>query len=101
MQKWNTPVFIFDNISWLHDQTPAHNPGVEFNGFSRIWYRNTDVEESISEYGVDIGLMTTPSTMDNVSCKPVAEEALLLVTPAEVEDSSWVNTVITETKKWL
>ena len=50
---------------------------------------NADVEVSISEYGVDIGFMTTLSTMDNVSCQPVARETLLLVTPAAVEDPSW------------
>jgi len=50
---------------------------------------NSDVEESISKCGVDIGFMTSPSTLDEVSFKPVAEEELLLVTPEGLSEPSW------------
>ena len=50
---------------------------------------NSDVEESISENGVDIGFMTSPSTLVKVSFKPVAEEELLLVTPKGLSEPSW------------
>lgn len=50
---------------------------------------NADVEVAIARHRVDIGFMTAPSTMDNVSCKPVAEEPLLLLTPVAVEEPSW------------
>lgn len=50
---------------------------------------NTDVENAISNYGVDIGFMTRVSTLEEVSCQPVAKESLLLVTPADVVEPSW------------
>lgn len=50
---------------------------------------NSGVEHAIAESAVDIGFMTTKSTLADVSCTPVAEEALLLVTPATVEDAEW------------
>ncbi len=50
---------------------------------------NSDVEESISENGVDIGFMTRPSILDEVSFKPVAEEELLLVTPEGLSEPCW------------
>ncbi len=50
---------------------------------------NSDVEESLSENGVDIGFMTSPSTLVKVSFKPVAEEELLLVTPKGLSEPSW------------
>jgi len=50
---------------------------------------NSDVEEAISESGVDIGFMTSPSTLDEVSFKPVTEEELLLVTPKGLSNPSW------------
>ena len=50
---------------------------------------NADVEEAISESGVDIGFMTSPSTLDEVSFKPVTEEELLLVTPKGLSNPSW------------
>ena len=50
---------------------------------------NSQVEKSIADSGVDVGFMTVPSTLDDVGCKPVAKEALLLVTPEEVTDPSW------------
>ncbi|MBR9869686.1 MAG: LysR family transcriptional regulator [Gammaproteobacteria bacterium] len=50
---------------------------------------NTGVEHAIAESTVDVGFMTTKSTLADVSCTPVAEESLLLVTPATVEDADW------------
>lgn len=50
---------------------------------------NSDVEESIFENGIDIGFMTRPSILDEVSFKPVAEEELLLVTPEGLSEPSW------------
>ncbi|WP_372738535.1 LysR family transcriptional regulator [Neptunomonas sp.] len=50
---------------------------------------NSEVEKLIVEHKVDIGFLTTPSTLDEVSFKPVAEEELLLVTPKEVLEPGW------------
>ncbi|MFT5806008.1 MAG: DNA-binding transcriptional LysR family regulator [Moritella dasanensis] len=50
---------------------------------------NATIEKAIAEHSVDIGFMTSSSTLAEVSLKPVAEEALLLVTPANVEEPSW------------
>ncbi|WP_375176336.1 LysR family transcriptional regulator [Marinobacter mobilis] len=50
---------------------------------------NTDVENAIAESAVDIGFMTSKSTLADVSCTPVAQESLLLVTPASVEEPEW------------
>ncbi|MGY8872024.1 MAG: LysR family transcriptional regulator [Pseudomonadales bacterium] len=50
---------------------------------------NREVEKLIAEHKVDIGFLTTPSTLDEVSFKPVAEEELLLVTPKGVLEPSW------------
>lgn len=50
---------------------------------------NTDVENAIAESAVDIGFMTSKSTLADVSCTPVAQESLLLVTPVSVEEPEW------------
>ncbi|RBP53712.1 LysR family transcriptional regulator [Arenicella xantha] len=50
---------------------------------------NKDIEKLIAERKVDIGLMTCLSTMGEVSLTPIAEEALLLITPAGIEQPSW------------
>jgi DNA-binding transcriptional LysR family regulator len=52
---------------------------------------NADVEKSVVEDRIDIGFMTSPSSKEKVSCKPVAKEALLLVTPAAMSAPSWVQ----------
>ncbi len=54
---------------------------------------NDQVEQSIAEFAVDAGFMTRPSTLDEVSCRPVARETLLLVTPAAVSDPDWAQLV--------
>lgn len=50
---------------------------------------NPDVEKAIAESTVDIRFMTSKSTLAEVSCTPVAQESLLLVTPASVEEPDW------------
>ena len=50
---------------------------------------NPDVENAIVESTVDLGFMTSKSTLADVSCTPVAQESLLLVTPASVEEPDW------------
>ncbi|MBR9910929.1 MAG: LysR family transcriptional regulator [Gammaproteobacteria bacterium] len=50
---------------------------------------NSDVERMIAEHKVDLGLMTRLATVSDVSLKPVAEEELLLVTPASVTEPGW------------
>ncbi|MBL1273595.1 MAG: DNA-binding transcriptional LysR family regulator [Marinobacter maritimus] len=50
---------------------------------------NTDIERSISNDRIDIGFMTSASTLENVSCRPIAKESLQLVTPADVVEPSW------------
>jgi len=50
---------------------------------------NREVERLIAEHKVDIGLMTCLSTMSDVSLKPIAQEALLLVTPSGTLEPSW------------
>lgn len=58
----------------------------------KIEYRfapNSDVEASIAESATDIGLMTSLSVRDEVSWEAVAQEALFLVTPADVVKPDW------------
>lgn len=50
---------------------------------------NSDVARAIAEYRVDVGLMTSPPSLDEVGFKPVGEEPLLLVTPVDIADPSW------------
>ncbi|GHA22749.1 LysR family transcriptional regulator [Oceanisphaera arctica] len=50
---------------------------------------NSDVESAIAGHDVDIGFMTRTSTLAEVSCRPIARETLLLVTPAAVSEPDW------------
>ncbi|MGO5000268.1 LysR family transcriptional regulator [Oceanisphaera sp. W20_SRM_FM3] len=50
---------------------------------------NLMVGSAIAESRVDIGLMTTQSSLADVSCTAIAEEPLVLVTPATVNDPDW------------
>jgi DNA-binding transcriptional LysR family regulator len=50
---------------------------------------NATIEKLIAENNVDIGFMTSASTLADISCKPVAEEELLLITPAKIAKPSW------------
>ena len=50
---------------------------------------NADVEKAIATDALDVGFMTRLATLDEVSCQPIAEESLLLVTPAAITNPSW------------
>lgn len=50
---------------------------------------NSDVENAILNGKVDIGLVTSPSSHLDLSCVPIAKEALLLITPTDVLNPSW------------
>lgn len=50
---------------------------------------NATVEKLIADNNVDIGFMTSASTLADIGCKPVAEEELLLITPAAITRPSW------------
>ncbi len=54
---------------------------------------NPGVEKAIAEYTVDIGFMTSKSTLTEGSCTPVAQESLLLVAPATVEEPAWATLI--------
>lgn len=54
---------------------------------------NAAVEKLIAENKVDIGFMTRPSTLAEITCNPVAKEELLLVTPAGINEPSWQQLV--------
>ena len=50
---------------------------------------NTDIEQALSKHEIDIGFMTAISDDETLSCKPVAQEALQLVTPVTMIEPSW------------
>ncbi len=50
---------------------------------------NRDVERSLLEYRCDMGLMTSPSALDEIASQPVASEALILVTPVAIKNTDW------------
>lgn len=50
---------------------------------------NTDVERLITDHKVDVGFMTSPSTLADICVTKIAEEELLLVTPAALTKPSW------------
>lgn len=50
---------------------------------------NADVERAVAGDEVDIGFMTTPSSLEEVSARPVAREPLLLVTPIDAAEPDW------------
>lgn len=52
---------------------------------------NAEVENAINNYSIDMGFMTQQSSLDTVACQAVSTEALLLVTPATVQQPSWQN----------
>ncbi|MBR9856467.1 MAG: LysR family transcriptional regulator [Gammaproteobacteria bacterium] len=54
---------------------------------------NADVENAIATDALDVGFMTRLATLDEVSCQPIAEESLLLVTPAAVTTPDWATLV--------
>ncbi|MCQ3830886.1 LysR family transcriptional regulator [Microbulbifer elongatus] len=50
---------------------------------------NAEVEAALIESRVDIGFMTSESVSAEVRCRPVAQESLLLVTPANTVAPDW------------
>ena len=50
---------------------------------------NSDIERALVNHEIDIGLMTDISDDETVSCTPMAQEALVLVTPAATAAPSW------------
>ncbi|MCT7656330.1 LysR substrate-binding domain-containing protein [Oceanimonas sp. NS1] len=50
---------------------------------------NASVEQAVAGHSVDLGLMTRPSNHEAVQCRAMAEEALLLVTPAGMTTPDW------------
>jgi DNA-binding transcriptional LysR family regulator len=54
---------------------------------------NADVEKAIVHHQVDIGFMTTMSAIETVSCTPIAQESLLLVTPSTVHEPTWSHLI--------
>ncbi len=50
---------------------------------------NADIERALANHEVDIGFMTDISDDETVRCKPMAQEALILVTPAAIVEPSW------------
>lgn len=54
---------------------------------------NADVESAIAASRADLGFMTAHPTLPEVICRPIAQEELLLVTPAAVTEPSWKQLV--------
>ena len=50
---------------------------------------NSDIERALVNHEIDIGLMTDISDDVTVSCTPMAQEALVLITPAATAAPSW------------
>ena len=50
---------------------------------------NSDIEQALVNHEIDIGFMTDVSEGETVSGKPIAQEALILVTPASIAEPSW------------
>lgn len=46
--------------------------------------QDADIENALSNYRIDFEFMTSASTLEEMGCEPIAEESLLLVTPADV-----------------
>ncbi|MGB1296656.1 MAG: LysR family transcriptional regulator [Psychrobium sp.] len=50
---------------------------------------NEDIESKLIAGDCDIGLMTVPSRHRYISCREIANEPLVLITPADVTDIDW------------
>lgn len=50
---------------------------------------NNDIEDALIKHEIDIGLMTAVSALQTISCIPIANEELLLITPVNIEEPSW------------
>ncbi|GAA0680320.1 LysR family transcriptional regulator [Marinobacterium maritimum] len=49
---------------------------------------NADVEDALAKGNIDLGFMTSESCSADLSCTPVGQEPLMLVTPAD-KDAAW------------
>lgn len=61
--------------------------------FDYMFAPNTDIELKLFERQCDIGLMTQLSKQDSIVCDEIANEPLVLVTPASVENVDWESLV--------
>ena len=50
---------------------------------------NSDIERALANHDIDIGFMTDISDDEGISCQSMAQEALILVTPATTNEPSW------------
>ncbi|WP_201596257.1 LysR family transcriptional regulator [Psychrobacter fulvigenes] len=50
---------------------------------------NSDIERALTKHDIDIGFMTDISDDEGISCQSIAQEALILVTPAMTDEPSW------------
>lgn len=50
---------------------------------------NSDIERALANHDIDIGFMTDISDEEGISCQSIAQEALILVTPATTDELSW------------
>jgi len=50
---------------------------------------NSDIERLIADQKIDVGLMSSLSSLSEVNLRSIAEETLLLVTPVDVAEPSW------------
>lgn len=50
---------------------------------------NSDIERALTNHEIDIGFMTDISDDEGISCQSIAQEALILVTPAMTDQPSW------------
>lgn len=50
---------------------------------------NSDIERALANHDIDIGFMTDVSDDEGISCQSIAQEALILVTPAMTDQPSW------------
>ncbi|MGP4713196.1 MULTISPECIES: LysR family transcriptional regulator [unclassified Psychrobacter] len=50
---------------------------------------NSDIERALANHDIDIGFMTDISDDEGISCQSIAQEALILVTPATTNEPSW------------
>ena len=50
---------------------------------------NSDIDRALANHDIDIGFMTDVSDDEGISCQSIAQEALILVTPAMTDQPSW------------
>ena len=50
---------------------------------------NTSVEQAVANHSADIGFLTQAPTLSEVTSHKISQEALLLVTPAQIKNPTW------------